>query len=316
MTEQESYIEFTTTIGNGRGDFCVVNCRKYCPQELIVPHYMGDPVMTFDTFKSLMQTVPIGLPVFFSGRSEPFQNQSTIDMIEWAHKRGHPITIFSTLTGLTPEHAKRLVKIPITKLVLHLPDPIAPCEYFKSGICCVGEMNGYCPKSHFPFIVNTECGGVKNAKIPNHSPTYQATRAIIEDWNVPKEYMDMGPTFKSNLCEGMTRGNTRTQKSGKRSCIFLDAPGYQVQPNGDVSFCCMVRGLTEIVGNLNESTYAELAAKHAGISKRLANDPNSICHRCVVGQKYWLREFMKFKDRMFNGRSIMQVLSNGLLEDK
>ena len=280
MTGTESYIEFTTMIGNGKGGHCVVNCLKYCPQELIVPQYKGDTALTLDSFKSLLHTVPEGLPVFFSGRSEPFQNQSTIDMIEWAHQQGHPITIFSTLTGLTPEHAQRLVKVPITKLVLHLPD------------------------------------AYKNAKIPNHSRQYQESRAIVEDGIENIEFMSMNKSFVSNQCEGMARETTTVRRRGRRSCIFLESPGYQVQPNGEVSFCCMVRGLTEIVGNLNKSTYPELAAKHPEISHRLANDPLSICHRCVVGQKYWLWKFMKFKEEVFNGRSIMQVLSNGLLEDR
>ena len=305
----ESYIEFTTQIGNGRGGYCVVGCMKYCPQELIVPQYKGEKVFTLEMFKNLMKTVPTDLPVFFSGRSEPFQNQQAIDMIEWVHQRGNPITIFSTLTGLTPEHAKRLVKVPVTKIVLHLPDPIKPCEYLLNNRCYVEPSRGYCPKVHFPFMVNEECGWVRNAKIPNHSPQYRETHAIIEDWDVPHECMDMGCTFKSNQCEGMARGTTTTYKYGARGCNFLDTPGYQVQPNGDVSFCCMVRGLIEIVGNLNDESYVDLAAKHPIMARRMSKDPGSICHRCLMGERLWIRRLGRTKNNIFNNKTIAQILS-------
>jgi hypothetical protein len=279
MIDQESYIEFTTMIGNGKGGPCIVKCLRYCPQELIVSQYKGEKILSLEMFKSLMRTVPVGMPVFFSGRSEPFQNQQTIDMIEWAHARGNPVTIFSTCTGLKPDDARRLVKIPLDKFVLHLPDAYG------------------------------------NAKIPQ-TQDYFETRSIIETNVKHLEYMNMGWKFASNQCEGMARENTPVRKKGRRACFFLEKPGYQVQPNGEVSFCCMVRGLTEIVGNLNENTYPELAARHAEISERLATDPRSICHRCLIGEKYWLWKLTEFKNKTFGGRSIMQALSGGLLEDK
>ena len=267
----QSYFEITTQMG------CKVNCLKYCPQEKILAQYKGNRAMTFELFKKFMETIPDGLPIFFSGLSEPFQNQECIDMIEWCHEHGHPVTIFSTLTGLTPEHAKRLVKIPLTKLVLHLPD------------------------------------AYHNAKIPNHDPQYQEARAIVEDGIENIEFMNMGGLFKSHLCEGMARHNTPIKKHGRRTCIFLQTPGYQLSPNGDVCFCCMVRGITEKVGNLYEETYSQLAAKHPAMSYRMATDPNSICHICTIGGKYWLMRINEIKEWLLGGRTIMQVLSGGIL---
>lgn len=266
MTVPRPYIEFTTQMG------CRVACLKYCPQELIVKNYKGEPKLSLAMFKKLLSTVPEEVDVFFSGVSEPFQNQETVDMIEWAHQQGHAITIFTTLTGLTPEHARRLVKIPLTKMVLHLPD------------------------------------AYRNAKIPNHDPMYQETRAIVEDGIERIEFMNMGGLFVSNLCEGMARNNTPTRRGGRRVCFFLEKPGYQVQPNGEVSFCCMVRGLSGIVGNLNTSTYPELAALHPAMSHHYSTDPDSICHRCVVGGSWWIARTMRVKDRILNGRTIKEIV--------
>ena len=304
----QSYFEITTQMG------CKVNCLKYCPQEKILAQYKGNRVMSFGMFEKFMETIPDGLPIFFSGLSEPFQNQECIDMIEWCHANGHPITIFSTLTGLTPEHAKRLVKIPITKFVWHLPDPYLPCVYLSDDYYCLGDNKICLKRKGKKHEVSHECLGIRNANIPNNTPEYQETRQIIEDhFKVPKEYMDMGVGFKSHLCEGMARHDTPIKKHGRRTCIFLQTPGYQLSPNGDVCFCCMVRGITEKVGNLYEETYSQLAAKHPAMSYRMATDPNSICHICTIGEKYWLMRINEIKEWLLGGRTIMQLLSGGIL---
>jgi hypothetical protein len=267
MTTQNPYIEFTTQMG------CRVACLKYCPQELIVAGYKGEPKLSLEAFKKFLSTVPKETDVYFSGVSEPFQNQETIDMIEWAHEKGHLITIYSTLTGLIPEHADRLVKIPIKKLVLHLPDAYG------------------------------------NARIPNHDRAYQISRSIVEGGIKNIEFMNMGQTFISNQCEGMARGTTPTRKAWRRTCFFLERPGYQVRPNGEVTFCCMVRGLSEVVGNLNDSTYPELASRHKEFSLRMSTEYDSICHRCTIGENYWVWRMTKLKEWALGGRTIRQVLA-------
>ncbi|MFA5247910.1 MAG: SPASM domain-containing protein [Patescibacteria group bacterium] len=191
-------------------------------------------------------------------------------MIMWAHHKGHPISIFSTLTGLTPTNACRLIDIPIDKFVLHLPDAYG------------------------------------NAKIPQTQDYFEA-RSIIEMNVKHLEYMNMGWGFISNKCEDMARGRAELKK-GRRLCNFLESPAYQLLPNGNVFFCCMVRGLTEKVGSLYENTYLELAARHGKISDRLQKDQNSICHYCNVSEKYWLRRAIQKKNELLKGKTIMQVL--------
>jgi hypothetical protein len=218
-----------------------------------------------------METVPNNLPIFFSGLCEPFQNTETTDMILYAHRQGHLISIFSTLTGLIPDNAYKIVSIPINKFVLHLPDAYG------------------------------------NAKIPQ-TQDYFETRSIIEMNVKHLEYMNMGWGFISNKCEDMARGKA-TLKKGRRLCNFLESPAYQLLPNGNVYFCCMVRGLTEKVGSLYENTYTELNNKHGSISERLQKDPNSICHYCNVSEKYWLRKAIQKKNGLLHDRTIMQILN-------
>jgi len=265
MTPPPSYLEITTKIG------CSINCLKYCPQETIIKNYKGNPLMTLDQFKNFMKTVPTDLSIFFSGLCEPFLNPQTANMIMWAHEQGHPISIFSTLTGLTPENAERIASIPIDKFVIHLPDAYG------------------------------------NAKIPQ-TQDYFETRSVIETNVEHIEYMNMGWNFVSNCCEDMARGKVKNKKSGRRLCNFLESPAYQLMPNGNVYFCCMVRGQTEKVGNLYENTYPELIADYPKISNRLQNDPNSICHICNVSERYWVRKMIQKKNELLHDRTIMQIL--------
>lgn len=266
MTPPPSYFEITTKIG------CSINCLKYCPQEKIIQSYKGNPLMTLDQFKDFMKTVPQNLPIFFSGLCEPFLNPQTTDMIMWAHHKGHPISIFSTLTGLSPTNACRLIDIPIDKFVLHLPDAYG------------------------------------NAKIPQ-TRDYFETRSIIETNIKHLEYMNMGWNFVSNCCEDMARGKVKDKKRGRRLCNFLESPAYQLMPNGNVYFCCMVRGLTERVGSLYENSYGELIDKYPVITERLQKDSDSICHYCNVSERYWIRKAIQKKNELLKGKTIMQLLN-------
>ena len=257
----EEYLEITTKIG------CPVNCNKYCPQDLIVKKY-GKQQFTLESFAKMMETVTPGIPINFSGICEPFANPETIDMIEHAAKN-HPIRIFTTLVGLTPEQAKRLVKTPIQIMQLHLPDAQV------------------------------------NAKIPITEEYLQTLKIILEGVN-NVTFMNMGGLFESNNNENMHRDpSTCKRRSGRVICGLHDKPGYGLMPDGDVYFCCMGRGLSDKVGSLKENTYPELVERHKAMAQKLQSDPQSTCHICmwavpyyiykVVQVKNWLREHYDIK---------------------
>ena len=112
--------------------------------------------------------------------------------------------------------------------------------------------------------------------------------------------MNMGWNFVSNCCEDMARGRVTTLKKGRRLCNFLESPAYQLMPNGNVYFCCMVRGQTEMVGNLYDTSYTKLTARHHTISDRLQKDPNSVCHICNVSERYYVRKAMQKKNELIH----------------
>jgi hypothetical protein len=251
-------------------DGCPIKCLRYCPQELISKQYTGDRWLTLDHLKYFIAPIPNTHPIFISGLCEPGVNPQLTEMLLWLHERGHPLSMFTTGYGILPHNAQKLIEIPFDKFVLHLPDAYG------------------------------------NAKIPQ-TQDYFETRSIIEMNVKHLEYMNMGWNFISNKCEDMARGKA-THKTGRRLCNFLESPAYQLLPNGDVFFCCMVRGLTERVGSLYNNTYPELAAHHPIISDRLQKDPNSICHICNVSERYWVRKAIQKKNELLHDRTIMQLL--------
>jgi hypothetical protein len=233
----------------------------------------GMKPLTLAAFKELITTVPIETLIDFAGLSEPFQNPECPDMILYAHQKGHKIKVSSTLTGLLLNDAMRLCEIPFVEFILHLPD---------------SEGN-----AHIPI-----------------TPNYQNTLTYILTHVSNIAVMNMGGKFHSNHVEDFARGKITTRKKGRMICAALEAPCYQLMPNGDVIFCCSVRGLTGKVGSLYESTYPELAAKHKKISLRLQKDPESFCHKCPTSNNYHIMKILKWKDRLLRGKNIIQTLSS------
>jgi len=270
----KSHLEFTTIIGNGNGGHCCINCKKYCPQEIIVERlkYVTQQILSFENFEELLSTVPKDVGVIFGGISEPFQNPETINMILKTHSMRHPIIVFSTLTGLKLPDAIKLCGIPFEKFVIHLPDS--------------------CNNAHIPL-----------------TKEYESVLVYMLSHLKNKRMMSMDESFISDNHENVFRGNPPEPRKGKVDCYKHDVPDYMVLPNGDTFYCCQCKGLIEKVGNLYEESYQELAAKHPAITQRLQTDPNSICHICNVSEKYWVRKMIQKKNELLGGKTIMQLLN-------
>lgn len=269
----KSHLEFTTIIGNGNGGPCYVNCKRYCPQEIIVEMLGGvtPKILPLDDFKNLLSTISKDVGIIFGGVSEPFQNPGTADMILHAHKEGHRIICFSTLTGLNLYEAIRLCEIPFEKFVIHLPDS--------------------CGNAHIPLTGN-----------------YETVLAYMLSHLKNKQTMSMDESFVSDNHENIFRGHPPKSKKGKVCCYKHEVPDYMVLPNGDVFYCCQCKGLTEKVGNLYEESYQELAAKHPAITKRLQNDPNSLCHVCSISQTKWKYDLISYKNKKFGDKPTLDII--------
>lgn len=253
MIEEELF-EITTQIG------CTVNCIKYCPQEVITKKYgTVNRVLSLYAFKELIATVPKSVPINFSGVCEPFLNQQCCDMMLHAHEKGHKVIAFSTLVGLKPIAARKLVgSVPFQEFTLHLPD-------------ADGNSN-ILPSLNYLQTLGIIITEVKNLTV-----------------------MRMQEPFVSNNAEKIARGTQEQLISGGAICFRHEIPNLNMLPNGDVYFCCIARGCAEKVGSLYDNTYQELVAMMPEQSLRMQRDPKSICHGCGYAMPGWNYKMMKAK---------------------
>ena len=145
----EYILEVTTKIGCS-------NVCEYCPQTKLIRNYTNnlhnavmkkhfddtkdldvvenlllhkylekdknrDTMMSLDTFKKCLSTIPTQVDVHFTGYTEAFENPQCIDMMEHVFEKGHRILCNTTLVGLTSEIIKRLENIRFKEFNIHLP---------------------------------------------------------------------------------------------------------------------------------------------------------------------------------------------------
>jgi sulfatase maturation enzyme AslB (radical SAM superfamily) len=255
---------------------CPVQCLKYCPQELITKTYKGKRAMTLSDYKAFIEHVPASTPIYMGGFSEPLVNQETIAMLEWTAEKGHDIRMFTTGIGLKPEDVKRFCRIPYDILVLHEPD--------AEGIAHIPGTKDYLENMHY---------------IKTH----------VKRWRS----MHMGPPdFDTNHREDVARGTwNQPRYRTKRSCLFMEAPRYELMPNGEMYFCCECSCLSMRIGSLHETPYNKLVEQHQYFVRRFRNDPESICQNCCQSFPLWQRNaeraILKTKYALTGGRMIKEL---------
>ena len=83
-------LEITTHIG------CPVDCLD-CPQAVLQSKYHGTSTLSLENFKKVLDKVPAGTRIDFSGMCEPFANRDCADMILYAYEKGFPLALYTTL---------------------------------------------------------------------------------------------------------------------------------------------------------------------------------------------------------------------------
>lgn len=224
MYPQES-LEITTNIG------CPVNCKKYCPQEVIVRRYREraedakkfiHPMMSIEDFMCYTETIPKRVRYSFGGFSEPFSSSDCIEMIEYSVWGGHKIDLYTTLQGCDLKTIYRLVKLPLSSVVIHLPD---------------GHGNAHIP-------ITNEYQNVLMIAL-NNLPMAQTTQ--------------MNDRFFTNHREDWARNKINMpHKRYPITCHSLEAPQRELLPNGDVFMCCCDMKLENYQGSLRHGGYKDL----------------------------------------------------------
>ncbi len=269
-------IEVTAKIG------CGVGC-KYCPQKKLIGRYYEknkkrQGQMTFEEYKYYLNKCPEDTIVDFSGFVEPFLIEDSIDMMEYTYKSGHEMTLFTTLHGLTKEHAKRVIEMPFRYVCWHTPDedgyaniPMTK-EYFS-----VLELFLNAKKNDGkPFVDAANC------QSNPHPDVLKLTRGKL------KIYCEMSDRA-GNIDEDDNR-LTRASKKGEIYCSRSYSLNHNVLlPDGSLVLCCNDFGLESVLGNLKNNSYEEIM--NGNVLRRIKRgmhiniNEDIICRKCMFAKE-------------------------------
>ena len=123
-------LEITTSIPKAG---CVVDC-VFCPQRVLQKvwdseHFTTEKarIMRLEDFKMVVDKLPKEVRITFSGFTEPWLNKDCSTMVQYAHLKGHPVSVFTTAVGMSLKDVKMISHIPFCGgpnggFTLHLPD--------------------------------------------------------------------------------------------------------------------------------------------------------------------------------------------------
>lgn len=286
-------LEITATMG------CKINC-KYCPQKDLLHSYYKEnknrcSQMKLEDYKACINKMPIETIITFSGFVEPFLHPHAVEMMEYAHQRGHYIELFTTLEGMSLEDLERIKNIPFINVVLHTPDiynyaKITVNEQYWEVLDKMLDLKKLNGRS---FIDEANC---------QSEPTKEFIKFASERIEVKSELIDRAGNLNDVNLKSIQNVN------GKIYCARSTKQNHWVLlPDGSVSLCCMDFGLKHIMGNLLKQSYEDILKNHEylKIRKAMITEDNSIlCRSCTAARKFELHpENIRNEYRNFNNNS-------------
>ena len=244
-------LEITTHIG------CPINCTD-CPQKLLITRYKGRKTLDFDEFKRVLDKVPAGTRIDFSGMCEPFCNPRCADMILYAYEKGFPLALYTTLQGATMEDYERLRAVQYEVVTIHLPDRD-------------GRSHFKLTDEYYNVLLHWDCNNYScHGEIDYRVTPYLRERNLI--------------TFMHDRAGNVEcRPHTNLGQGKIWCCTSIRDMNHNVLlPNGDVLMCCMDYGMTGVFGNLLTQSYEEVIYSDTARRMRLTlDDGESICRHCA-----------------------------------
>ncbi len=279
-------IEITPRIGCS-------NVCEYCPQSTLIKRYRErigkdkDTMMTLETFKKCLSTIPLHVGLNFTGYVEPFLNPETPDMILHAYERGYSILLNTTLVGLKKDDWMRIKDVNYRELHIHLPSGAfdemigvkIPVETYEDQGRTVKKLS----EEYYDmlnFLIQNPGNGWGQYKLDFHclgdlhpelsdlqNHFYVGVRQVnSRAMNILIEKKDKVPASEN------IRGNC--------SRVYQNV----LLPDGSLSLCCQDYGLDEVLGNLVENTWDEY--EDSETVKRIRKEGADLCDYCEEGLTY------------------------------
>lgn len=268
-------LEITPAIG------CSVNC-KYCPQEVFLKEYFREDnkrkkYMTLDDFKICIDKLPKNALIEWAGFVEPFLNNESIDMMQYAFEQGYEMTLYTTLIGLTKKKLMKIISMPFKQVVLHVADkdgyaniPVTD-EYLELLEIIINAKK----KDGTPFVDNANCQSEPHPKV------LEKTKDKIRIYG---EMSDRAGNLENK--DNKLRGG---EKCGRIYCERAVNLNHNVLlPDGTVVLCCNDFGMKHVLGNLLKEDYDSIiSSEQMRLVKRGMNLDESLsilCRKCMFAK--------------------------------
>lgn len=276
---KRSKLEITTTIG------CNVNCR-YCPQKVFLQEYFrktewGVKKLSYEDFCRYIDKVPADVEICIGGFAEAFQNEDCLEMIKYAHKKGHDLALYTTLTGkgINKSISFELLKIPFTKCVIHIPD--------AEGYANIPATEEYLELLKLFLNAERENGKKFVDHLSCQGKPHMAIEEAINGFFVLNELENRAGNLEE--VDDKVHGVAYVDESIVCRICSCYLNKNMLLPDGSVVLCCDDWGLKHILGNLNCDSYEEImtGAMHEYVKRSmLLEESNDIlCRKCVNAVK-------------------------------
>ena len=221
--------------------------------------YHGKKTLDLEDYKKVIDKVPAGTRIDFSGMCEPFANRNCADMIIYAAMKGFPLALYTTLQGATIEDYERLKLIQYEVVTIHLPD-----KDERSHFNITDE--------YLEVLSKWDCDNYScHGRIDDRVIPYLKSRNMITFMHDRAGNIEDRPHLSISLERNLYCVTSGTAMDHN---VLL--------PNGDVLMCCMDYGMTGVFGNLFEQSYEEVI--HSEEAERMRDTLNrgeSICRHCA-----------------------------------
>jgi len=250
-------MEITTGVG------CVVAC-KFCPQKTFLKAYKSNMrKLTLRNFENIIDKIPNSVVIVFSGFAEPFLNDDCAKMILYASRKGHPVSVFTTGTGMSMKDLHEICDIkfsayPHGGFVLHLAD--------AEGFAKIKVDDDY-----LKLLKAIQEADIHNLLLRSMGALHPGIAHIFQQDLVKTQAMNSRAGYLA--AEGVeTNCNSCTQGSavmcGRDEYIYNNV----LLPNGDVVLCCQDFGMKHVLGNLLENSYEDMIPKPLSVFE--------LCKKC------------------------------------
>jgi hypothetical protein len=263
-------LEITTAIG------CPMKCR-YCPQPMLLNRYRETArasQLSLVDFARFIETVPRETAIHFSGMCEPWLHPQATSMLLHAVGRHHPVSVYTTLVGMSREDFERLRDVDYVRFAVHLADTEGHSHIPVTAQYLELLRKVLATRLRTQYPKEFSCHGTLHPLVaPLMDPSIPVSSTMIDR--------------AGNLAEGERRAVPL------RGPIVCGRAGRELNrnvllPDGTVLLCCMDYGMQHVLGNLGQDTYQEILDGAAMRRVRLAVDDDSLpllCRRCTVAVK-------------------------------